>query len=108
MSNASYDLVYLVFLMNHCKKKITCSIKNIPLKVLFIFSKQKKNIFIHLSAILSKIGSLECVCNQIVVAMETQFAEETAQLFSSLEEIQLEVNVIHNQQNEGQNCFLLP
>lgn len=40
--------------------------------------------------------------------METQFAEETAQLFSSLEEIQLEVNVIHNQQNEGQNCFLLP
>lgn len=40
--------------------------------------------------------------------METQFAEETAQLFSSLEEIQLEVNMIHNQQNEGQNCFLLP
>lgn len=40
--------------------------------------------------------------------METQFAEETVQLFSSLEEIQLEVNVIHNQQNEGQNCFLLP
>lgn len=66
------------------------------------------HIFIHLSAILSKIGSLECVCNQIVIAMETEFAEETAQLFSSLEEIQLEVNLIHNQQNEGQNSLLFP
>lgn len=66
------------------------------------------HIFIHLSAILSKIGSLECVCNQIVIAMETEFPEETAQLFSSLEEIQLEVNLIHNQQNEGQNSLLFP
>lgn len=40
--------------------------------------------------------------------METEFAEKTAQLFSSMEEIQLEVNLIHNQQNEGQNCLLFP
>lgn len=58
--------------------------------------------FICFSAVLSKIGSVDVVCNQIVVAMETEFQDEHAQLTSSMEEIQLEVNLIHNQQNTGQ------
>ena len=66
-------------------------------------------IYIHFVAALSKIGSLECVCNQMVVAMDTGSAEENAKLFGSLEEIQLEINVIHNDQNEGKRvpCFLM-
>ncbi|XP_055998709.1 intermembrane lipid transfer protein VPS13B-like isoform X2 [Ostrea edulis] len=52
-----------------------------------------------IQTVLSKIGSVDVVCNQIVVAMETEFQDEHAQLTSSMEEIQLEVNLIHNQQN---------
>ncbi|XP_061177950.1 intermembrane lipid transfer protein VPS13B-like [Saccostrea echinata] len=53
----------------------------------------------RIQAVLSKIGSVDVVCNQMVVAMETDCVDEHAQLFSSVEEIQLEVNLIPNQQN---------